>query len=118
MSMRVFMGVNGGLCVSIEVYEGLWESMDKHEYTKVYGCQREFMGVYGSLFINMSIRDFMDVYGSLCISMESMSLWGEYGGLLWINVNIRVFINIYGSLCMSIGVYEVYGEFLEVHGRI
>ena len=55
---------------------------------------------------------------------ESMSLWGEYGGLswinisiwvsmgfyenLWINVNIRVFMNINGSLCMSMGVYGVY----------
>ena len=26
------MGVDGGLCVSMEIYGGLWESMDKYEY--------------------------------------------------------------------------------------
>ena len=58
MSMRVFVGVDGGLKMPIGVYGGLWESM----------------GVYESLWINMSIRVFMDAYGSLCTSIESMVL--------------------------------------------
>ena len=38
MSMWKHRGVDGGLCVSTGVYGGLCESMDKYEYTSVYGC--------------------------------------------------------------------------------
>ena len=44
--ISVFMGVDGGSCVSMGVYGGLWEFMDIYKYSSVYGYLRDFVYVY------------------------------------------------------------------------
>ena len=43
----IYRSVYGSLCMSIEVYGCLWESMNKYEYVSVYGS---FMHFYESLW--------------------------------------------------------------------
>ena len=44
----------------MRVYEGFWESMDKHEYMSVYGCLWVSMG---GLWESIDKHEYLSVYG-------------------------------------------------------